>query len=994
MTDRLVFPEYVSRSEESLILESASHVVHGSGDARVVLLYGPGGSGKTQLVRHLAGRSSSTSHLRWVEPIDMDDPEFWLLANLEKRIAAALDPENDYFAAYQDDVYSKTRDMGEMTPSDAAVGYLRRVKRQFIECYQAYVDGTGRVPVVSLDTVESVRDTHLLLTLTQWIKALPRTLFILSSRPPGGHPGSPDRLLHELQDPHQSVDVDEIRLEGFSHEAAMSYLGASQVAAVLDHEQRDAVVHLTRGHPLWLALSVEYLQEVGLPEEVQDLSIENIREQLPFGREMTAEGASLHEDVKRRLLTPYRSTDFWHETVKRLAVVRQSLDEDTWRELMSDRELPEGSTWPETWRRLLSIPWIRQRANGRQVTLHDVLAEELVWRIIPLHDQDGSWRSGLWQKAQEIFQRHVDSTAIRSDRHLEELDRRHGGGRPGSVGGDEQSASPASVSAGPQPSLLAEVTELEVTRRTGDQAQASLLHYSVLSGFEPGTRRFLAMFDDASGSNDVFRQELLVLEMQRFLPHHTEDPAPAAPPTDEVRRYQDWLATDAGKPLHLETAMRVASYLTATGQASSALELLRSLPEDVAEPEQRYRLANHLGNACMRVPATVREAEEHFQEALSLVASFSAEERVQRQTEAHKELGFYYRNIGRWKNAEASYRNAVQAMASTMPQRATDHEREEMASVYTNWAYVKALSGGHLEAESLVDTAVKIRRGVGRELGLAISLSVKGEILRYERKYVSAWGAFKEAQDVFQTCGSWYWLGLLYQEQAICLLQASEAGFTLAEDPLREARSRITWALDLCRDQNLRAYPSALNRAGRIFGAVDPAEGLPYLKEGIEQARTLADGWFFCANLVEYAELRYRLWQATGDPGQLDAIRALEPDIELATSEFPFADLEGRWSLMKAYLQVGEGLSSGNTDLIRGAVHLVADGLGLIALSSVGSHGAAALPREFAHLQSVIVMLPPRHREEWYLALRSRWGDPEQGDATLLARLQELYIEL
>ena len=43
---------------------------------------------------------------------------------------------------------------------------------------------------------------------------------------------------------------------------------------------------------------------------------------------MTQDGLNLHEDFKRRLVTPYREADFWHEAVKRLAVVRQSVNED------------------------------------------------------------------------------------------------------------------------------------------------------------------------------------------------------------------------------------------------------------------------------------------------------------------------------------------------------------------------------------------------------------------------------------------------------------------------------------------------------------------------------------------------------------------------------------------------------------------------------------------------------------------------------------------
>jgi hypothetical protein len=201
-------------------------------------------------------------------------------------------------------------------------------------------------------------------------------------------------------------------------------------------------------------------------------------------------------------------------------------------------------------------------------------------------------------------------------------------------------------------------------------------------------------------------------------------------------------------------------------------------------------------------------------------------------------------------------------------------------------------------------------------------------------------------------------------------------------------------ALDICRDQNVRAYPSALNRAGRIVGDEDPDAGLTYLVEGIEEAHNVVDGWFYSANLIEYAELRYRRWLSSGEPEELAAIRHRHVEIEEAMRTYPFADLEGRWYLLKAYLMVEEGQRMGDPRRIRAAVALVAEGFRMVARSLVGSHGAAALPDEFARLGVVLRKLTRQEQDHWYSALRSVWGEPDSGEATLLARLQDLYLEL
>ena len=124
----------------------------------------------------------------------------------------------------------------------------------------------------------------------------------------------------------------------------------------------------------------------------------------------------------------------------------------------------------------------------------------------------------------------------------------------------------------------------------------------------------------------------------------------------------------------------------------------------------------------------------------------------------------------------------------------------------------------------------------------------------------------RQAEQIFQEQRNWSWLGLIYQEQAICLFQATQDGVNLApgKDPIEQAKRLITLALDICRDQAVRYYPSALNRAGRIFGQDDFDAGLRYLADGIDQARRLSDGWFWFANLIEYVELSYRAWAKTG----------------------------------------------------------------------------------------------------------------------------------
>src|SRR5690349_1670691 len=96
MDDGVLFPKYIPRAEEQQISDEATRV---SADrhSRVVLVYGPGGIGKTSLIRQLAQSRAADEAMIWLNPIDVDDPEYWLLSNLEQLVARQLDPDEEYF---------------------------------------------------------------------------------------------------------------------------------------------------------------------------------------------------------------------------------------------------------------------------------------------------------------------------------------------------------------------------------------------------------------------------------------------------------------------------------------------------------------------------------------------------------------------------------------------------------------------------------------------------------------------------------------------------------------------------------------------------------------------------------------------------------------------------------------------------------------------------------------------------------------------------------
>ncbi|WP_020643764.1 tetratricopeptide repeat protein [Amycolatopsis balhimycina] len=943
--------DYVPRREEAELLAEVARV-RSTRHSGVLLIYGVGGVGKTKMVRALARRGGPDRHTHWITPIDIDDSEFWLLENLQRVVAEELDPEAVFFSPFLTYLSQLPQYSARRIGRDTIASHHRRMRELFVQCYTDFVEKTGATVVITLDTVETIRSTYLLITLTQWMRRLPATLFVLSGRPATGW-GGRDPIREHLDDPRNPLPVTEMELHGFGHEDAVGFLDASVLGDSLTAEQKEHLADLTAGHPLWLALAVDYLQRRDPPPEMAE--------------EGPCDGP-LRENFRRRLVTPYRSANFWSEAIKRLAVVRHSIDQRVWGRLMDDQDLPDGvGDWDQAWTELCRRPWIRRRANARYVTLHDALAEELCLRLIPLHDLDETWRHQMWRRASDAYESLV-------------------GAEYEAVVGELSTV--FDTGEDPDNAVFRRVAELDIRKREFDQLRTAALYYRLLSDFEGGTELFLETFSTAAAQHDLHFQELACHELERFLPPASETALLEDAVGVVIERFRSWLVTT---PLrYLDIGIRIAQFLTNNAQPRAALSLLDRLPEDQADADLRYRLANERGNAWMGIPGEVELAKHHFDLALEYTDGLPSPDREHRRAQAYKELGYYTRNLGRWQQADTYYHSAYEVIAAVVGPGRPSADREELASIQANWAYLRALHGQYDDARNLIEAAIAVRRRLGSDHQLAVSYSVSGEIYRYERKFTLAWKSYAQAETCFSTLRNWPWIGMILQEQAICLFQAHQSGYELLPDPVTQAKQIILRSLEICRDYAIRWYPSALNRAGRIFGDEDPDTGLDYLDKSVTEATRVADGWFVSAGLIEYMELVYEVWTRTRDPRYRALIRSRVADIERAIEEYDYTDLEARWELLQGHLILHDNLDGTASETLDDALTHYSVGFRILADRRVGSHGAAAIASEFERFHQLFSLLSTETQVRWYARLREDWSTKSRS-TSLLARLEQLY---
>lgn len=978
MNNSGIFPGYTPRKVEQQYIEEMILKVRQDQKTRVVLLYGPGGTGKSYLVRNLPDMVKS-KNLIWFGPFDIDDSQYWILPNLELEIARTA--QGKIFDVYFEYMSRVSGYEKQHIGHETVLAYLRKGSEVFLECYSRLLKKTNKTPVLIFDTVESARGMDIADKLIRWIEKVPGTLIILAGRPVESPNVDPFMDGFPEESP---IVLEKKNISEFTLDESRKYFDNTLVAKELTDEEKSKIILLTKGHPLWLALSVYYLSKEGLPQVVTQYKFADLSH---VKEHQTVEFEKLHEKFIRQLLVPYQKRVFWNEAILRLGVLRRMVSKEIWKKIVSDRGVPSGaSSWNEAWNQLLEFPWVRTRANNRYVTLHDALAEELARRIIPAEDKDKKWRYELWRNAVNIYSDLIESQKVILEQEEEQLDQKL----------KKSTTNEANFA------LTDYVLSVDAHRLEIELLQTTALYYQILTDNASGCNLFNDTFERTLSRHEYRFADLLWAEMQRFLPGQTTYDPLEDIVRSEVVHFQDWYKNHP--EMQYELVRRVSRYLIDKDETQTAEEMLTNVWNVCqGDLEHEYVILNLRGNARLRIPGKSEDAGRDFEDALACIMNPSAPESLRVLAgQAHSELGYYYRNTGDWEAAANSYLDALRITPLDQPIK--------RAAIQSQYAYVQALKGLYQAAHDLVDASLKVRRKHGLKFEEGMALSVKGEIHRYERHYPEAWQAYLQARNIFDELEHWGWQGLVQQEMAICLYQAYKVEVELPgyekdhDGMLEDAQALILEAVEFCKDYSLRNYPSALNRAGRIIGIgyQEYDQGLAYLEEGAKVAREVADGWFLFANLVQHVELSYQAWLASGEKElhYLKNIDAKEKEIETAYSEYNFPDLKGRWELLKGQkafkqAQAIADLNQQNS-LYEIALEHFKKAYPLISRGYVGSHGIVALPEEFDKLVPLMKSLPETQRKEWLEALGVAWSvmDKERQATSLLSFLTNLYVDV
>lgn len=978
MSTQVQYPT-IPRNELLDKLRKAATEVHNHRQSCAVMIFGDGGVGKTSFLRNLPEDLQAFPYIQ-LGPYDVDDAEYWLLPNLERRIAHHLDPQMTFFQSYFDHQHhffdhQSRRGASHDIDTWEVLAYSRKSDKVFFECFQAYVNNAGITPILIFDTVESIRGLGFQFELIRWIEKVTSALVVFASRRPDNS-SYPDAFVDSLkQSTLTSVQI--WSLDRFTDEQSRLYLQSSHVGAALSEQQLNGVVHMAEGYPLRLALSVAYYAADSYFPEIETWVAGNMGH------------ADLRDAFLYRLTVPHRSGDFWFEAIKRLGVVRRRVNFQVWQELMADCTLPdEMSSWTEAWSVLLEMPWVRTRANKAYVTLHDAFAEILAKNLIVFEDHNHEWRKKVWKRATLIYQKRLKQEDIHLQSERKELN---------------ESLKQADIDLAER--FLDQAMTYSVRETERYLLESTAFYYHILSDREGAISEFLKTLQN-DGKSPHQLVELKFLELQQFLPGSTIHSPLEDVIRPEIIAFRQWYAKHS--TIRYEVESKIAKYLLRRGTPKDALPWLDGLIETTSySPTQAFQLFSDRANARLRVFGLSSKAFEDFSRLRELAQNPESPPEVkERLNEAFRNLGYYFRVVGDWEKSAEHYRLAVKHTSLDPKQRT------ERALIQYHYGFILALRGRYPEAQAKADLALDLALRLGNEPLRARVLNAKANIDRMAGAYESAYEAVSEAESLFVKLENDPWLGIVRQSMAICMYEAAEKNVRLlpyksTADILFAARELAYDAVRLCRSYQVLSLPRALYRAGHILSLFDHDEGLAFFYEGNEIAIDVTDRWMRIANGVDFASLAYNAWIETGDFKYRLKVDEMREEINAALSVHgasTFIDFRGRWEVIQANCKTADGLAKplrseelyeealklyvlGFLNIARGSAPLQASR----SLGSLSSRSLDNLSRPFYEL---LKTLPQTVLVHWLDTLDREWRNLPDTDAEHVAPLSTLVGKL
>ncbi len=923
------YPKFVGRKQEIEALTKFAKLRHTANC--VVLLDGIGGIGKTWLVHALAERLASGPEVLCAKPIDMDDTSFHLPSYFSQTLADHLGKKA--FSRYLHDIAFYQEQGRRKIDLTTIHDHLRRCESIFIQEYNQ-VARQKRVAIF-LDTFEAVQDhPDFGYFFQRLITEFENTTFFVAGRRVKELKGKLKNL---------KVKMEVVQLEGLAvSEIDDFYAGLAD----LQDEQKRKLALLTKSNPLLLCLALDCYRYGYWLDDIDRYSFEQM--QKLFQRN-PQQARVLQYKFEQSLVIAYADMIPFRYFIRQLTHASRRVNREIFNAIIS---FPEKGDQQEWWERLRTLPYIRKRAAQDYVSVHDVLRDLILTHVMPARDPDHVESATLSKKLIACY----ESILLREGAELKQCAAQFEQ-EAREQGGFIEEKKPV----GKLAELATQITTIESRIWI---FEAELLHYQFLSDPNRASELFIRQFDQATSSRQIALRQRLVNEVWLLFKEGAI--------TSEIKA-------------HLALSRRLIKQRADDGYAEDAITHVSELLKLYKEPSQRISLLDLRADCKLLLPQGIAQAIADYKRALDIASK--AELPALESAYLEKQIGWCYRQIGDWDKAGEWYTRALESLQrSRVPDAGI---RKELASLYTNAAYVQAFRGDFTRAMDFGLRGLRYRKKLGLKLEQGMSHSTLGEIHRYHREYPKALSCYAQAEEIFQQSDDRAWLGRIWQQEAVCLLQMG--------GDLVKALNKAKQAIEYCSQYNVLALPSAYNRAGRIVAVLleHSAEerlnlSLYYFRAGLTKALEVGDSWFGLANCVEALEVILREYESSSDSKLLKLFKEMHERIidvvgkdQRATqrkSGIFFPDLLGRHQIALGTREYLAGFPQ-DAKMLEKALQYYLEGFQMITRGFFGSYGHARMTEELDRLTDRILELPHATALRWRNRFVKEWKGKRRDDA-------------
>jgi tetratricopeptide (TPR) repeat protein len=543
------FPFFVDREDELGVVRQAISV---AGKPQAVLIDGPGGIGKTQLLHKVREDYVSVPSFIVSEVLDLYESGLRVPARWEHRVAGQIKEGTGAFA----DFWVQYRDLLELESRGVSAETLARARSRVDE---AFIQGFNRVAAekriaLLLDTLEEAQNVgalwpHLLSLMGQ----LDNVVWIVAGR-------RCELVRSDVVAKLRTQNVHWLPLEAFGQDAANAYFDEyfkRPSIVSLDPEMREKIRLLTGGRPILIALAITWLEnELPLPE-LEETSLDQLQK-MEGAEEFDALTDKVKRALVRHLLTFGNTVD---NVVLNMAWVERRFNADILNYLM-------GISEADVLKRLEGLPFVKVRP-GENYVLHDEMRDMTVEYIWSTMDLDGTLRRGIDQKMASYYVQKIEELDARVNALKKEQKR--------------------AIESGDTQAELQAFEKLGEGNRQRDVLETEKLFYNLRAGLDNGIEQFIAAYEWATTNYQISFRSMLWEEMQHF----------------EAR---------FGETKDFRVDIRGARHLLDVGNAASAREKGLEVLGYVATDDERIETLVHLGNCALRLGQPM-EARELYTQA-------------------------------------------------------------------------------------------------------------------------------------------------------------------------------------------------------------------------------------------------------------------------------------------------------------------------------------------------------------------------------------------